>query len=65
MEQKCEIQIGLAQYKNVAMPYKTHPFKWGIILAWMQPRGFIFYSGFYGEVLFKFNLPGVLIEMGF
>ena len=35
------------------------------VLALMQPLGSIFHSGFLGEVLFKFDLPGVLIKIGF
>ena len=31
----------------------------------MQPRGSIFRYEFLGEVLFKSDLPGVVIEMGF
>ena len=31
----------------------------------MQPQGYIFQNWFWGEVLFKFDLHGVVFEMGF
>ena len=34
------------------------------VSAQLERRGSIFQSGFLVEVLFKFNIPGVLIEMG-
>ena len=55
----------------VIKPYMKSDFKNHLLVdfsrvsALMQPRGFIFGTGFSGEVLFKFDLPGVLIEMGF
>ena len=35
------------------------------VSALLQPWGSIFQNGVLGEVLFEFNIPGVLIEMGF
>ena len=37
----------------------------GTVLAPLKPRGSIYQNEFLGEVLLIFDLPGVVIEMGF
>ena len=55
--------MGLGLYsKSINGEMVQLPGNYNTVSAQLQPWGSIFQNGFLGEVLFEFNIPGVLIK---